>query len=339
MGERPSDDRFRFALEQFHRFESNFQRISAALDFSISAHEGQRRLSGSPYIIGQVLVAKTLRERGASVDCIVSGLVHDILEDTEHTREQLEQIVGSNVIEIVTAVSQMPFGRSLSLSDGDRIRRVARLFELSGVADLAVCTRIVDLNTAVHALPQPRREAIIRETQSIMLPALKAVGIQELADELRQALETGPVAHEASLDDLVQSLVPHDFGKFTRGVADAASRAGIDTTVQAAVVLERLNRFEAILREASAPSFKDLLGDAAFIDLKGVWIWAEYLIGRGRRSQKAADGIARQADAEVEAMDKTTGGITDCLVASATTSAEPEKLHWIARMIRKLKKR
>ena len=75
--------------------------LAAAFDLAFQLHEGQFRASGDPYIVHPVAVADLLRDIGASASVIAAGFLHDVVEDTDLTPEQLEDYFGAEVRELV----------------------------------------------------------------------------------------------------------------------------------------------------------------------------------------------------------------------------------------------
>ena len=81
--------------------------LAAAFDFAFQLHEGQFRASGDPYIVHPVAVADLLRDIGASASVIAAGFLHDVVEDTDVTPDQLESHFGPEVRELVEGVTKL----------------------------------------------------------------------------------------------------------------------------------------------------------------------------------------------------------------------------------------
>ncbi|MEB3159474.1 MAG: HD domain-containing protein, partial [Synechococcus sp.] len=81
--------------------------LAAAFDFAFQLHEGQFRASGDPYIVHPVAVADLLRDIGASAPVIAAGFLHDVVEDTDLTPEQLEGHFGPEVRALVEGVTKL----------------------------------------------------------------------------------------------------------------------------------------------------------------------------------------------------------------------------------------
>ena len=87
------------------------ERLKDALDFAYRAHEGQKRKSGEPYITHPVAVTEILAGLGMDLETLQAGLLHDVVEDTPATFEEIEERFGPGVRRIVegeTKVSKLP---------------------------------------------------------------------------------------------------------------------------------------------------------------------------------------------------------------------------------------
>lgn len=82
------------------------ERLSQAREFAAQKHDGQYRIGGEPYIIHPEAVAELLRERGYDVLYQITGLFHDLLEDTDASEEEIEAIGGSAVLEAVKLLTK-----------------------------------------------------------------------------------------------------------------------------------------------------------------------------------------------------------------------------------------
>ena len=81
--------------------------LAAAFDFAYQLHDGQFRASGEPYIVHPIAVADLLREIGASAGVIAAGFLHDVVEDTDVTPEQIQQHFGIEVRALVEGVTKL----------------------------------------------------------------------------------------------------------------------------------------------------------------------------------------------------------------------------------------
>ena len=111
--------------------EAEITRITQAYVFARNAHEGQKRRSGEPYIIHPVAVAQILAEMGMDTDSICAALLHDVVEDTPVTDQQIRVTFGESVEQLVdgvTKIGQIPFSTSQEEQQNENIRKMFQIF-------------------------------------------------------------------------------------------------------------------------------------------------------------------------------------------------------------------
>ena len=102
------DERKEF-LDYIKNYNENYdlELIGRAYDVAAKKHEGQFRKSGEPYLIHPVATAKILAEMGMDDSAIVAGLLHDVVEDTDYTKEDLAAEFGNEIAELVDGVTKL----------------------------------------------------------------------------------------------------------------------------------------------------------------------------------------------------------------------------------------
>ena len=185
--------------------------LVAAFDFGFQLHEGQFRASGDPYIVHPVAVADLLRDIGASASVIAAGFLHDVVEDTDVTPDQIEQHFGSEVRELVEGVTKLG-GIHFNNRTEAQAENLRRMF-LAMASDIRVV--LVKLADRLHnmrtlgALKQEKRQRIARETREIYAPLANRLGIGRFKWEL---------------EDLAFKLLePEDFREIQEEVATKRS--------------------------------------------------------------------------------------------------------------------
>ncbi|MDD2579152.1 MAG: HD domain-containing protein, partial [Eubacteriales bacterium] len=96
-------------LERYRAYagESGCERIEAAFDYALAAHESQRRKTGEPYIIHPLAVAEILTELEVDADTLIAALLHDTVEDTDRTLEEVREHFGEEVANLVDGVTKL----------------------------------------------------------------------------------------------------------------------------------------------------------------------------------------------------------------------------------------
>lgn len=160
--------------------------VHKAFDMAQSAHEGQLRKSGEPYLKHPLAVAGILTRLKLDVYSIVSGLLHDTLEDTRFTREQIQQHFGSEVARLVDGVTKI--GKIEFKSYEEKQAENFRKMILSMAEDIRVI--LVKLADRLHnmrtlaSLPDYKQKRIAQETLEIYAPLANRLGIGWMKSEL-----------------------------------------------------------------------------------------------------------------------------------------------------------
>lgn len=160
--------------------------LAAAFDLAFQLHEGQFRASGEPYIVHPIAVADLLRDIGASASVIAAGFLHDVVEDTDATPEQLEGFFGSEVRELVEGVTKLG-GINFSNRTEAQAENLRKMF-LAMASDIRVV--LVKLADRLHnmrtlsSLQSDKQQRIARETREIYAPLANRLGIGRFKWEL-----------------------------------------------------------------------------------------------------------------------------------------------------------
>lgn len=160
--------------------------IEKAYLFSEKAHEGQIRRSGEPYISHPLNVAGILADLQLDVDSIITGLLHDTVEDTDVTLEDVRREFGDTVatlVDGVTKIGQMNFRNSFD-KQGENIRKmIMAMVKDVRVVLVKLCDRLHNMRTMNH-MPYEKQERISNETLEIYCPLAGRIGISSLKTEL-----------------------------------------------------------------------------------------------------------------------------------------------------------
>ncbi|MEO8376728.1 MAG: bifunctional (p)ppGpp synthetase/guanosine-3',5'-bis(diphosphate) 3'-pyrophosphohydrolase [Candidatus Sumerlaeota bacterium] len=166
--------------------QEDHELIQHAYDFAKRHHEGQLRLSGEPYIHHPVAVAGYLAELHLDAASISAGLLHDVLEDTKVSREQLDKEFPSPVGDLVQGVTKI--GRMNFRTTDDAKVENLRLMILAMAKDVRVviiklCDRLHNMKTLKYMSPE-KRVLISQETMDIYAPLANRLGISRIKGEM-----------------------------------------------------------------------------------------------------------------------------------------------------------
>lgn len=160
--------------------------IERAYTYAAKAHEGQMRLSGDPFMVHCAKVAETLTSLRLDSTTIAAGLLHDVIEDTQHTRADLEQVFGEEVARLVEGVTQI--GRIKFKSSEEHQAENIRKMLVAMAKDVRViliklADRLHNMQTLKY-LPEDKIQSISTETLQIYAPLAHRLGIAKIRSEL-----------------------------------------------------------------------------------------------------------------------------------------------------------
>ncbi|MGB6017886.1 MAG: bifunctional (p)ppGpp synthetase/guanosine-3',5'-bis(diphosphate) 3'-pyrophosphohydrolase, partial [Nodosilinea sp.] len=166
--------------------KSNNVLVCQAFEFAYTLHKGQLRASGEPYICHPIAVAGLLRDLGGDSAMIASGFLHDIVEDTDVTPEEIEAHFGDEVrqmVEGVTKLSKFNF-ESKTERQAENFRRMfLAMAQDIRVIVVKLADRLHNMRTLEH-LSDEKRRRIARETMEIFAPLANRLGIGRFKWEL-----------------------------------------------------------------------------------------------------------------------------------------------------------
>jgi GTP pyrophosphokinase len=217
--------RFEALLRQVvaNRPNEDVSLIRKAWDFCVQHHAGQTRASGEPYIIHPLEVAEVLAEMKLDATAIAGALLHDAVEDTPATNEEIASGFGDQVAHIVEGVTKID--KIQFANREDRQAENVRKMLLAMVSDVRVvliklADRLHNMRTLEHLKPD-RQEAIARETMDIYAPLAHRLGMGKVRGELEDLAfrYTDPVSYER-MSEAVEAR-RQEGEQFLRGVEDA----------------------------------------------------------------------------------------------------------------------
>jgi GTP pyrophosphokinase len=254
------ESRFQALLKhvQANRPTEDVAIIRKAWDFCVKHHEGQMRASGEPYIIHPLEVAEVLAEMKLDSSAIAAGLLHDSVEDTPATNEEIAAEFGhqvAHIVEGVTKIDKIQFANR-----EDRQAENVRKMLLAMVSDVRVvliklADRLHNMRTLEHLSPD-RQEAIARETQDIYAPLAHRLGMGKVRGELEDLAfrYTDPVSYEKVSEAVEARRIEGE--QFLKGVEDTLVEQLRENGIEARVEW-RIKRLYSIFQkiERSKVSF------------------------------------------------------------------------------------
>ena len=206
-----------------NRPQDDLSLIERAYEFSLKHHSGQLRASGEPYVLHPLEVAQVLAEIRMDATAIAAGLLHDAVEDTSVTPQEIATTFGEQVAHIVNGVTNID--KIQFANREDRQAENVRKMLLAMVTDVRVvliklADRLHNMRTLEH-LPPDRQESIARETLDIYAPLAHRLGMGKMRGELEDLSfrYVDPFAYEQ-----VRSAVEarrQEGEKFLRGIENA----------------------------------------------------------------------------------------------------------------------
>ncbi len=160
--------------------------ITKAFEFAYKLHEGQYRRSGEPYIAHPVAVADLIRDLGGGSAMIAAGFLHDIIEDTEVTGEEIEAQFGESVrhlVEGVTKLSKFNFSSKTERQAENFRRMFLAMAKDIRVIVVKLADRLHNMRTLEHLKPEKQKQ-IALETREIFAPLANRLGIGRFKWEL-----------------------------------------------------------------------------------------------------------------------------------------------------------
>jgi len=179
---------FNNLISEIEKYNSNadIELIKRAFEFSLDAHSGQERASGEPYITHPLAVAEILAGMEMDTESIAAALLHDTVEDTNFTSEDIEKIFGAQIAELVdgvTKLGQIPY----SSKEEQQVENLRKMF-MAMAKDIRViliklADRLHNMRT-LRSLSNVRQREIALETMEIFAPLAHRLGIYSIKWEI-----------------------------------------------------------------------------------------------------------------------------------------------------------
>lgn len=238
------NDAFQELLQRYleSRHRKKVEIITKAFNFAKQAHKGVRRRSGEPYILHPIAVARiACVEIGLGSTSICSALLHDVVEDTDYTVEDIENLFGPKIAQIVdglTKISGGIFGDRASAQAENFKKLLLTMNDDIRVILIKIADRLHNMRTLGSMLPS-KQYKIAGETLYIYAPLANRLGLNRIKTELEDLSfkYEHPEAYQEIQDKLKSTQMERDslFAEFTAPIREQLDKMGVPYHILARV--------------------------------------------------------------------------------------------------------
>ena len=242
--EKMVDDAFQHLIDTYlaSRHRKKVDIITKAFNFARQAHKGVRRLSGEPYIMHPIAVAQiACEEMGLGATSICAALLHDVVEDTDYTVEDMENIFGPKIAQIVdglTKISGGIFGEQASAQAENFKKLLLTMSDDIRVILIKICDRLHNMRT-LESQPASKQYKIAGETLYIYAPLANRLGLNKIKTELEDLSfrYEHPEAYASIEKKLASTQAQRDtlFEQFTAPIRAELDKMGFEYELKARV--------------------------------------------------------------------------------------------------------
>ena len=216
--------------------------IQKAYNFALKAHEGDYRSSGEPYIMHPLAVATIISEEmGLGSTSICAALLHDVLDGTDYTIDDIENIFGKKIALIVDGLTKIAggiFGDKASEQAENFKKLLLTMSEDIRVILIKICDRLDNMRH-LDRQPEAKRYKIAGETLYIYAPLANRLGLNTIKTELEDLAfkYEHPEEYDAIEKNLAHTKEKREelFDKFTRPIRESLDDMGIQYTIKARI--------------------------------------------------------------------------------------------------------
>ena len=176
-------------IEKFKKYNDNAEDIDLikrAYQYAEKKHFGQKRISGDDYILHPLNVALILTDISADAPCMAAALLHDTIEDSDATKEEIEKLFGKEVallVDGVTKINKLNFTSDSEASAANQRKILVGLSEDPRVIIIKLADRLHNMRT-INVLSVEKQKKKARETLEILTPVAHRLGIYKIKSEL-----------------------------------------------------------------------------------------------------------------------------------------------------------
>ncbi|MEI8321403.1 MAG: bifunctional (p)ppGpp synthetase/guanosine-3',5'-bis(diphosphate) 3'-pyrophosphohydrolase [Alphaproteobacteria bacterium] len=253
--------------------QADLKDLARAYDFARQHHEGQKRASGDPYISHPLEVVEILADLKVDMASIIAGMLHDTVEDTSATSEDIRKLFGEEVqklVQGVTKLARIEFQSTVSKQAENFRKFVLAVADDIRVLLIKMADRLHNMRTIHHLLLETSRRRIALETLEIYAPLAQRIGLNIIQEELQELsfAQLNPQAY-GSIKTRIEQLCKSDPNTNSLVISDLENileRGGVKATISG-----RQKKIYAIWRKMQQKnvSFEQLSDIVAFRVLVG----------------------------------------------------------------------
>ena len=173
-------------VKTYNTNEKDIDLINRAFDYAYKKHFGQKRISGDDYITHPLNVAMILTDINADATCLTAALLHDTIEDSDSTKEEVTKLFGADVallVDGVTKINRLHFSNAGEQMAANQRKILVGLSEDVRVIIIKLADRLHNMRT-LYVMPEERQKKKARETLEILTPVADRLGINKIKSEL-----------------------------------------------------------------------------------------------------------------------------------------------------------
>ena len=227
----------------------NMEMIKKAYDLANEAHKGVCRRSGEPYICHPLAVARLVLDLGMDTESIAAALLHDVVEDTPTTLDDLKAAFGEEVallVDGVTKLTKIQFSNIEELQAENLRKMLLAMSRDVRVMIIKLCDRLHNMRTG-DAWPEQKRRDKARETMEVYAPIANRLGILNVKEELedRSLHYLDPVGY----NEISKMLSERAGEEFLAGVSGVIERRLEESGIEGATIKRRVKSIYGIYRK------------------------------------------------------------------------------------------
>lgn len=216
--------------------QEEYEGVIKAFEFANEAHKGVRRRSGIPYIIHPIQVAKiVVQEIGLGYKSIAAALLHDVVEDTDYTVQDIERLFGAKIASLVDGLTKIKAALDTAPDSNMQAENFKRILltlnEDVRVVLIKLADRLHNVRT-IDSMPGHKKDKILSETMYIFVPLAHRLGLYSMKSEMENIwLKTREPEAYSDIQSKIDALVSEKeeaMDKFLEPISSTLTNAGFE---------------------------------------------------------------------------------------------------------------